>query len=71
MALKLPQAPRTDDEKEIAKFRMLLRTYLNQGISGTLTLDDGANWRIVVIVAGGLITSVTTSASVSATATWT
>jgi hypothetical protein len=42
----------------------------NQGLSGTLTLDDGANWRITLTFSGGILTGQTTGASTSAAATW-
>ncbi len=40
------------------------------GLSGTLTLDDGANWRITLTFAGGILTGETIGATSSATATW-
>lgn len=40
------------------------------GITSTLTLDDGANWRITMTFTGGILTAKTTGASVAATATW-
>lgn len=43
---------------------------LDAGISGTLTLDDGANWRITMTYKLGILTAVTTAASGGATATW-
>jgi hypothetical protein len=42
----------------------------NQGLSGTLTLDDGANWRVTLTFTGGILTGQTTGASSGATATW-
>lgn len=42
----------------------------NQGLSGTLTLDDGANWRITLTFLGGILTGQTTGASVAAAGTW-
>lgn len=42
----------------------------NQGLSGTLTLDDGSNWRITLTFTGGILTGQTTGASSAATATW-
>lgn len=46
------------------------RDALGSGISGTLTLDDGVNWRITMTFEGGILTAVTTAASVGATAAW-
>ena len=43
---------------------------LDAGISGVLTLDDGANWRITMTFVLGVLTAVTTAASGGATATW-
>jgi hypothetical protein len=40
------------------------------GESGTLILDDGANWRVTLVFSGGVLTSVTTAASSGATASW-
>ncbi len=40
------------------------------GISSTLTLDDGANWRITMTFTGGILTAKTTAASSGAVATW-
>lgn len=40
------------------------------GLSGTLTLDDGANWRVTLTFAGGILTGQTTGASSAAAATW-
>lgn len=42
----------------------------NQGLSGTMTLDDGVNWRITLTFTGGILTGQTTGASSAATATW-
>ena len=42
----------------------------NTGQSGTLTLDDGANWRITLTFTHGILTGQTTGASSSATASW-
>ena len=44
---------------------------LAAGTDGTLVLDDGANWRVTVVIASGIVTSVSTAASSAATATWT
>lgn len=41
------------------------------GVSGTLVLDDGANWRVTVVIGGGIITSVSSAASSGAAAIWT
>jgi hypothetical protein len=40
------------------------------GQTTTLTLDDGANWRITATFTGGILTGHTTAASSGATATW-
>jgi hypothetical protein len=40
------------------------------GITSTLTLDDGANWRVTMTFTGGILTAKTTAASSGATATW-
>jgi len=40
------------------------------GLTSTLTLDDGANWRITMTFTGGILTAKTTAASSGATATW-
>jgi hypothetical protein len=42
----------------------------NQGLTGTLTLDDGSNWRITLTFTGGILTGQTTGASSAAAATW-
>lgn len=42
----------------------------NQGLSGTMTLDDGANWRATLTFTGGILTGQTTGASEGATASW-
>ena len=42
----------------------------NQGLSGTMTLDDGANWRITLTFVGGILTGQTTGVSSGATAAW-
>lgn len=39
--------------------------------TGTLVLDDGANWRVTLTFYDGKLTGVTTDASTAATATWT
>jgi len=54
------------------KIRALTAFNLNgtDGISSVLTLDDGANWRITMTFAGGILTAKTTAASSGATATW-
>ena len=40
------------------------------GLSGTLTLDDGANWRVTLTFTKGVLTGQTTGASSGATGTW-
>ena len=40
------------------------------GLSTTLTLDDGANWRITMTFSGGILTAKTTAASSGQCATW-
>jgi len=54
------------------KIRALTAFNLNgaDGISSTLTLDDGANWRITATFAGGILTAKTTAASSGQCATW-
>jgi hypothetical protein len=42
----------------------------SDGLTGTLTLDDGANWRITLTFTGGILTAQTTGASVAALAQW-
>ena len=39
--------------------------------TGTLVLDDGANWRLTLTFYDGKLTAVTTAASTSAEASWT
>jgi len=39
--------------------------------TGTLLLDDGANWRVTLTFYDGKLTGVTTAASTAAVATWT
>jgi len=41
------------------------------GVSGTLILDDGANWRLTLVFMRGACTSIVTAASAGAAATWT
>jgi hypothetical protein len=72
--------PRTFQLPEItsAKFReALLAAFGNvrdaigtDGLTGILTLDDGANWRVVLTFRDGKLTAVTTGASTGATATF-
>ena len=40
------------------------------GLSGTLTLDDGANWNVALVFTGGILTGQTIGASSGATANW-
>jgi len=40
------------------------------GISGTLTIDDGANWNVALTFSAGILTGQTIGASSGATATW-
>lgn len=40
-------------------------------VSGTLVLDDGANWRVTITINHGRVTAVTTAASSGAACTWT
>jgi hypothetical protein len=42
----------------------------SQGLSGTMTVDDGANWRFTLTFTGGILTGQTTAASSAATASW-
>jgi hypothetical protein len=43
----------------------------HDGITGTLTLDDGANWNVQLRFNGGILEEQTIGASTSATAIWT
>jgi len=40
------------------------------GLSGTMTLDDGANWRVTMTFKNGLLTAQTTGASSGAAGSW-
>lgn len=42
----------------------------NQGLTGTLTLDDGVNWRATLTFTGGILTDQTTANSSGALANW-
>jgi len=42
----------------------------NQGLTGTLTVDDGANWRFTLTFVGGILTGQTTAGTTAAAATW-
>jgi hypothetical protein len=53
--------------KEEADKRYLIK---RKGLTGTLTLDDGANWRIVLTFTNGILTSQSIAASSGAGATW-
>lgn len=43
----------------------------NQGESGTLTVDDGANWRFTLTFTGGILTSHTVGGTAGVACTWT
>jgi hypothetical protein len=47
-----------------------IQTQIDLGLTGVLTLDDGANWRITLTFTDGILTAKTTGASTSATASW-
>jgi len=42
----------------------------SDGISGTMTLDDGVNWNVTLTFKNGLLTAQTTGASTGAIASW-
>jgi len=57
--------------EEIQGLNRQLADTVRETATGTLILDDGANWRLTVVLVQGKVKSVTTGATVAATATWT
>lgn len=54
-----------------AEHRAVLAEMIANTKTGTLVLDDGANWRVTLTFYDGKLSAVTTAASSSAEATWT
>jgi len=60
-----------DNQKSIIYDFEQIQSQIDSGLSGTLTLDDGANWRITLTFTNGILTGKTTGASTGAAGTWT
>jgi len=66
----IPEA--VDNEfRELSRIHRQIVQDLMSGKSGTLVLDDGANWRVTLQFKEGKLIDVTTAASSGAAASWT
>jgi hypothetical protein len=68
--MRLPKTMDLKTPRGLDSFYRTVRSELGKGVSGTLTMDDGANWRIVVTIEDGKIMTVTAGASTGAAGTW-
>jgi hypothetical protein len=57
--------------EEIQALNRQLADTVRDTVSGTLVVDDGASWRLTVVLVQGKVKSIVSAASTGAEATWT
>lgn len=67
--MRLPKTMDLFTPSGLMSFYRLTRDELNKGRTGTITLDDGANWRVVLTFEDGKLMAATSAASTGAEAT--
>jgi len=63
---KLPATMDLGTGRGMLTFYRTVRDQMNKGASGTITIDDGANWRLVLTFEDGKLIGATSGSSTSA-----